>query len=492
MKKLVSGMMLTLLMLGTLTLTLDVQPAKSSPATITVPDDYATIQAAINAANSGDTIYVRNGIYQEHIEVNKPVTLTGESNQNTIIESLGIHITASNTAIENFHIIGSDGLLVMIDGRNSLCSNNTIRNNTFMQTTQGDDGVLDILTSESDTVAGNLMVIGSGNGHGMALLYSSDHNTIDNNSITGGWVSIYSDFSDYNVFSNNYLAGQNGTYAPVSGIGALTLAWTKGDIARGNTFIQNDIGFSAPFGQPSCSVYNNNFINNTQQALIASGSQVAFDKGYLCGGNYWSDYTGVDLYSGPHQNITGSDGIGDTPYIIDANNLDNYPLMTPHIGVHDIAVTNVTLSKTVVGQGYDMNINVTVANQGDYIETFNVITFITMPPPLPLELFINTTTVSLDVGQNMTISFAWNTTGLDIGNYTVSATAGYNTFRSDKILVTIPGDLNGDLQVSLADFMILANAYGSTPQMPSKWNPNADINGDGKVSLTDLVIMANH
>jgi len=30
-----------------------------------------------------------------------------------------------------------------------------------------------------------------------------------------------------------------------------------------------------------------------------------------------------------YQNETGSDGIGDTPYAIDVNNLDNYPLMSP-------------------------------------------------------------------------------------------------------------------------------------------------------------------
>jgi PKD repeat protein len=35
------------------------------------------------------------------------------------------------------------------------------------------------------------------------------------------------------------------------------------------------------------------------------------------------------LFSGPYQNETGSDGIGDTPYVIDENNLDRYPLMNP-------------------------------------------------------------------------------------------------------------------------------------------------------------------
>jgi len=46
----------------------------------------------------------------------------------------------------------------------------------------------------------------------------------------------------------------------------------------------------------------------------------AWDDGYPSGGNYWSDYTGVDA---------DGDGIGDTPYVIDENNTDRYPLMNP-------------------------------------------------------------------------------------------------------------------------------------------------------------------
>ncbi len=38
---------------------------------------------------------------------------------------------------------------------------------------------------------------------------------------------------------------------------------------------------------------------------------------------------GHDIYTGPYQNETGSDGVGDTPYIIDVNNEDRYPLMKP-------------------------------------------------------------------------------------------------------------------------------------------------------------------
>ena len=54
-----------------------------------------------------------------------------------------------------------------------------------------------------------------------------------------------------------------------------------------------------------------------------------WDDGYPSGGNYWSDHECVDEYSGPSQDIPGSDDICDTPYIIDENNRDHYPLMRP-------------------------------------------------------------------------------------------------------------------------------------------------------------------
>lgn len=76
-------------------------------------------------------------------------------------------------------------------------------------------------------------------------------------------------------------------------------------------------------------VYHNNFVNNGLQVYILGAYFNVWDCGYPGGGNYWSDYTGVDYYSGPNQDQAGSDGIGDTPYVIDAYNVDNYPLMRP-------------------------------------------------------------------------------------------------------------------------------------------------------------------
>jgi pectin methylesterase-like acyl-CoA thioesterase len=77
MKTVTSGLLIVLLCTCLFWFAVKVQPVKAT--TITVPDDYPTIQAAINAAIPGDTIYVRNGLYPEHLEINKAVTLEGES-----------------------------------------------------------------------------------------------------------------------------------------------------------------------------------------------------------------------------------------------------------------------------------------------------------------------------------------------------------------------------------------------------------------------------
>jgi parallel beta-helix repeat protein len=79
-------------------------------------------------------------------------------------------------------------------------------------------------------------------------------------------------------------------------------------------------------------VFHNNFINNDNQSLEVQDLGNSWDNGYPSGGNYWSDYAGIDVKSGPNQDQAGSDGIGDVPYdIIGDVNKDHYPLMTPVI-----------------------------------------------------------------------------------------------------------------------------------------------------------------
>ena len=159
----------------------------------------------------------------------------------------------------------------------------------------------------------------------------------------------------------------------------------------------------------------------------------------------------------------------------------------------EIAVTDVTPYKKVVGQGYSSNINVTIENRGGYAETFNV------------TLFASTTLIiaqatTLTSGNSITLTLTWNTSGFAYGNYTMRAVADTvtgetnttnNSFTDGKIYVSIPGDINGDGTVDVFDAVLLAGAAGSTPNTPT-WNPNADINNDSLIDVFDAVILAGH
>ena len=442
---------------------IDASPQTHLAGTIIVPDDYSTIQAAINAANSGDTIYVRNGVYPEHVEVNKTVTLTGQSNQNTTIEAhvvgqsrSGVDITANNTILENFRIVPPNSTdpteiptLVFIDGRAAACSNNRVINCVFEFPTDVEAGsdAIDVYGSPNNTVTGNLITIADKTDAGIAVIVDSDGNLVDNNTITGGWVSVMINLDDNNTVSNNYLSNQTLT-GGFSDIGALAIVGSSDDIIKGNTLNNDSLGLSV--SEAYCSVYHNNFLNNTQQVLIESGSEIAFDNGYPSGGNYWSNYTGVDKQSGPYQNLTGSDGIGDTPYRIDANNTDNYPLMLlPSVfeaGTWNGTSTNISVvsNSTILGFDIDASLKIVIFRVS-VPEGAAAFCMITIPNTIVQSLWPNSSyTVLLD-GQPLPFRNWTDTT-----NTYIYANYAY----SPQLIVIVP---------EFPSFLILALFMATTP-----------------------------
>jgi hypothetical protein len=161
--------------------------------------------------------------------------------------------------------------------------------------------------------------------------------------------------------------------------------------------------------------------------------------------------------------------------------------------VHDVAVTHYEQSKDVVGLGYPLSINITVQNQGDYVENFKISVYANQTI---IAQFAN---LMLNSGNSATISFTWNTTGFIKGKYIIRAyawpvagetdTADNNSTR--PLIVGIPGDINGDGIVDVFDAVLLASAAGTKPG-DGNWNPNADINGDNIVDIYDAVILAAH
>ena len=100
-----------------------------------------------------------------------------------------------------------------------------------------------------------------------------------------------------------------------------------------NTLTDSQVGVWITESSHDNRIFHNNFINNKYSVFGSEDatSVTQWDNGYPSGGNHWSNYDGVDIYSGVYQNETGSDGIGDTPYVFVVENetlfTDKYPLM---------------------------------------------------------------------------------------------------------------------------------------------------------------------
>lgn len=168
--------------------------------------------------------------------------------------------------------------------------------------------------------------------------------------------------------------------------------------------------------------------------------------------------------------------------------------------IHDVAVTNVKTSKdgckpmSTVGNDSFVKVNVTVFNEGDFTETFDVTLYAN-------STVVGTQTVSgLAAGTQAVLTYTWDVGGLAHGDYVISAYAvpvseetntTDNTYTDGVIRVVIPGDINGDGSVDIFDAILLARAHNSVPTRPN-WSPNADINGDGIVDIFDAIILANH
>ena len=169
-----------------------------------------------------------------------------------------------------------------------------------------------------------------------------------------------------------------------------------------------------------------------------------------------------------------------------------YAVVTSPLGIHDIAVIDVKPWKTIVGQNCTCKINVTITNEGNFTETFDV------------TLYANTTVIgtylniTLSSGHTITITFTWNTTGFAKGNYTISAYAhpvpsetdtADNLFTDGWIILTILGDLNGDYKVNILDAIALSKAFGFRPGDPN-WNPNADLVEDDNINILDAIALS--
>jgi hypothetical protein len=175
--------------------------------------------------------------------------------------------------------------------------------------------------------------------------------------------------------------------------------------------------------------------------------------------------------------------------------------------IHDVAVTKLVSGKTVVCQGYNITFNVTIQNQGDFMETVNWIFFPDLDEDPPI---IDNGTLILDPGETKTITIT-RTARCTKGNYTIWAYVHLpipfepepcdNTFVDGWVFVAMVGDIAGpDSKVDITDVALVSQAFGSIyvngqymhpkPCSRCPHNPNTDINNDKKIDITDIAIVS--
>ena len=203
--RVVWGTVLALLFAGILTLTFDIQLAKSEPTTMIVPDDYEKIQWAIGNASIGDTIFVRAGTYYEHVIIDKSLRLIGEYDGTNITTLHPQHhtftywdyvvkVTADNVEISQFKIRGSHGIII------NCSSNNIIIDNIIHNKYNG----LNLVSSNNNIITGNTIY---SNYPGVELTKCANNTIFHNNFIENqGQINVH------NLTSTSWDNGEEGNY----------------------------------------------------------------------------------------------------------------------------------------------------------------------------------------------------------------------------------------------------------------------------------------
>ena len=268
---------------------------------------------------------------------------------------MAILVTGNNASFNGLGGEGWYGIYLSNSNNNLIAKNEAYGNGAY--------GINLFPSCSNNIIRGNVL---HGNMYGLYMFRDCANNLIEFNDMsknTNSGIDLRINCTDNLILNNtiekNVVAGL--TLMEKSGQNTI-----KGNLIRGNkryglqvqsgsdgnTILYNNISDSQTgiFVETSKNrIFGNYIADNVVQADDTGKN--SWSAAYPKGGNFWSDYQGRDEMQGPDQDLSGKDGFGDDPYIINEMAKDEYPIIGNQVERMSILNKELSRNEAKVGDG---------------------------------------------------------------------------------------------------------------------------------------------
>ena len=280
-----------------------------------------------------------NEVDQSNTINGKPIVYWVGHHDETVPSNAGYVVLANCNNIQ-VHDLDVESIAIVSTVNSLITGNKITKSNNSIQPVKSEDmrflvprismgyGI-QLIGSSNDVVSLNFV---SGKDYGVKLTDSTGIKVLGNNITSNTYYGMMLKNSNNNIIEGNSIVSN----------GFVTGIFTQGDAfgvsisdSSFNRFVGNYVKANNFWGirvlgtQQGNVIYHNNFIDNQvregglQVSMMGPANPSVWDNGKE--GNYWSDYR--TRY--PNASEVDGSGVGDTPFYINVNNQDNYPLMAP-------------------------------------------------------------------------------------------------------------------------------------------------------------------